>query len=252
MRSRHWLAASLALALAACGAPAKAPEPKLDTDDSKVIYALGVMIAQRLEGFALNESELAIFESGLHDGVLGKEKKVDPATIEAQMQAFATARRTALAEKEKAESAAYLEKAAAEPGATKAPTGYVVRTLTEGTGASPGPNDEVKVHYHGTLRDGTVFDSSVDRGEPASFPLGRVIPCWTQSLQSMKVGGKYKLTCPSDIAYGDRGSLPNIKPGATLTFEVELLEVKAGSAQMPPHGMVPGEPGAATPPPAPK
>jgi len=226
MLSRCWLASLVALVLAACDPAAKPPEPKLDTDDAKAIYGLGLMIAQRLETFGLSESELPIFESGLRDGVLNREKKVDPATVEGQIQAFANARRSAVALTEKTESAAYLAKMAAEPGATTAPTGYVVRTLTEGTGTSPSPDDTVKVHYHGTLRDGKVFDSSVDRGTPAEFPVGGVIPCWTQALQTMKVGGKYKLTCPSEIAYGDRGSPPTIKPGATLTFEVELIEVK--------------------------
>ncbi len=225
MLPRIWLAAAVALVLAACGAPAQRPEPKLDTEDAKVIYAMGVMLSQRIEGFALTPEELEIFESGVNDGVMKRTLKVDPSTVSAQIQAFASARQNAMANKEKAESAEYLKKMAAEPGATTAPTGYVVRTLTEGTGASPGPNDTVKVHYHGTLRDGTVFDSSVDRGTPAEFPLGRVIPCWTQALQGMKVGGKYKLTCPSDIAYGDRGSLPSIKPGAALSFDVELIEV---------------------------
>ena len=83
----------------------------------------------------------------------------------------------------------------------------------------------MKVHYHGTLTDGTVFDSSVQRGEPATFPLDGVIPCWTEGVQKMKVGGKAKLVCPSAAAYGDRGQPPNIRPGAVLTFEVELLEI---------------------------
>lgn len=245
---RRSSAALVVLFTLACSPPAaqRAPEVKLDTDEAKVIYGLGVLLAQRLESFSLTESELVIFEDGLRDGVLGKEKKVDPATLDAQLQAFANARRTAAAETEKKASAAYLEKMAAEPGATKAESGYVLRTLTEGTGASPGATDTVTVHYHGTLRDGTVFDSSVERGSPASFPLDRVIPCWTQSLQQMKVGGKYKLTCPSDIAYGDRGSMPNIKPGATLTFEVQLLDVKPAEAAGP-HGM-----GAPAPAPDPK
>jgi FKBP-type peptidyl-prolyl cis-trans isomerase len=236
---RRSSAALLVLIALACSPPAQQPaaqEVKLETDDQKVIYGLGVLLAQRLESFNLSEAELAIFEDGLRDGVLGREKKVDPATLDAQLQAFANTRRLAAAETEKKASSAFLDQAAAEPGATKAESGYVLRTLTEGTGKSPGPTDMVSVHYHGTLRDGTVFDSSVERGTPATFPLDRVIPCWTQALQVMKVGGKYKLTCPAEIAYGDRGSLPNIKPGATLTFEVELLDVQPPAASANPHG----------------
>ncbi|HTO70705.1 MAG TPA: FKBP-type peptidyl-prolyl cis-trans isomerase [Myxococcota bacterium] len=221
------LAALLATVMvtASCQPP-KPPAPKLDTDDSKAIYALGLIIAERLDQFQLNEQELALFEEGLRDGVLKQDKKVDPKTLGKELQAFSKARQMAAAEKEKTDSAAYLDKMAAEPGATKGATGYVIRTLTEGTGPTPTADDTVKVNYHGTLRDGTVFDSSVERGEPAEFPLGHVIPCWTQSLQQMKVGGKYKVTCPSDIAYGDRGSPPAIRPGAALTFEIELLEIK--------------------------
>jgi FKBP-type peptidyl-prolyl cis-trans isomerase FkpA len=98
--------------------------------------------------------------------------------------------------------------------------------LTEGSGPSPGATDVVRVHYHGTFPDGQVFDSSVKRGEPASFPLNRVIPCWTQGLQQMKVGGKAKLVCPPDLAYGASGAPPTIPPNATLVFEVELLEIQ--------------------------
>ena len=101
----------------------------------------------------------------------------------------------------------------------------VIRTLTPGTGPSPVASDTVKVHYTGTLTDGTVFDSSVKRKEPATFPLGGVIKCWTEGVQKMKVGEKAKLTCPSDLAYGDNGRPPTIPGGATLIFEVELLDI---------------------------
>jgi len=101
----------------------------------------------------------------------------------------------------------------------------VYTPIKAGQGASPQATDTVKVHYHGTLTDSTVFDSSVQRGEPATFPLDRVIPCWTEGVQRMKIGGKSRLVCPADVAYGDRGRPPQIPPGATLVFEVELLDI---------------------------
>ena len=122
-------------------------------------------------------------------------------------------------------SGSYLDKAAAEPGAVKTASGLVYRELTPGTGASPKPSDTVKVHYRGTLEDGTEFDSSYKRNEPISFPLSGVIPCWTEGVQKMKVGGKSRLVCPSAIAYGDSGRPPVIPGGATLIFEVELLGI---------------------------
>jgi len=247
---RSLVFALAALVFVAGCQPPKPPEPKLDTDDSKAIYALGLLIAERIDQFQLTEPELAVFESGVRDGVLKHEKKVDPKNLGKEMAAFAKARQAASADAEKTASAEYLAKMAAEPGATKGASGYIVKTITEGTGASPKPDDNVTVHYHGTLRDGTVFDSSVDRGEPATFPLNHVIPCWTDALQTMKVGGKYKLTCPAEIAYGERGSPPTIRPGAALTFEVQLLDIKPATAEMP---EMPSPTQEATPPkPAPK
>jgi len=116
--------------------------------------------------------------------------------------------------------------AADMPGATETlPGGIVVKHAKVGTGASPVAADTVQVHYRGRLADGTEFDSSYKRGKPASFPLGRVIPCWTQGLQKMKVGGSATLTCPPDTAYGSRGAGGAVPPNATLTFEVELLAI---------------------------
>lgn len=117
--------------------------------------------------------------------------------------------------------------AAKEAGAVVTPSGLVYRSLQEGSGASPTPSDVVRVHYRGTLPGGKEFDSSHSRGEPAAFPLGGVIPCWTEGLQRMKVGGKARLTCPPAIAYGARGAGGGvIPPNATLHFEVELLAIK--------------------------
>ncbi|MFA7238764.1 MAG: FKBP-type peptidyl-prolyl cis-trans isomerase [Sulfuricellaceae bacterium] len=115
--------------------------------------------------------------------------------------------------------------AATETKEVKTPSGIVITTLKEGSGGSPKSTDTVKVHYRGTLTDGKEFDSSYKRGQPTSFPLNRVIPCWTEGVQTMKTGGKVKLLCPSNLAYGARGIPGTIPPDATLVFEVELLEI---------------------------
>ena len=119
-----------------------------------------------------------------------------------------------------------IEKAAAEKGAVKTPSGMVYRSLTEGSGPSPKETDVVRVHYKGMFPDGKEFDSSYKRGEPTEFPLNRVIKCWTEGVQRMKVGGKAKLTCPPSLAYGEKGAGGTIPPNATLQFEVELLAIK--------------------------
>jgi len=119
---------------------------------------------------------------------------------------------------------AYLDKAAAEPGARKTASGLIYRELKPGTGASPKATDTVRVHYRGTLTDGKEFDSSYG-GQPLEFPLNRVIRAWTEGVQMMKVGGKAQLVCPANLAYGERGAPPDIPGGATLVFEVELLGI---------------------------
>lgn len=217
------LGLSTVLALAVLAAPAGATEPA--TDDQKTLYALGLAISQSLGGFALSESELEFVKAGLVDGVLKRPRKVDIKTYGPKIQQLQQARAAVAAEGEKKTGTAFLTKAAGEPGATKTASGLVIKAVKPGSGASPKATDKVKVHYHGTLIDGTVFDSSVQRGEPVTFPLENVIPCWTEGLQLMKVGGKSRLVCPSNLAYGDKGAPPQIKPGATLVFEVELLDI---------------------------
>lgn len=204
--------------------PALAAGPDLTTDQ-KTLYALGVAVSQSLANFMLSEAELEFVKAGLTDGVLKRPIKVELQAYGPRIQLLQQARATAVADIEKKAAAPFLAKAAAEPGATKTTSGLVIKTLKPGTGASPKVTDTVKVHYHGSLTDGTVFDSSVQRGEPATFPLGQVIPCWTEGVQQIKVGGKSRLVCPASLAYGDRGAPPKIKPGATLVFEVELLEI---------------------------
>ncbi len=120
-----------------------------------------------------------------------------------------------------------LTRAAAEPGATTTASGLIYRSLSVGKGASPQATDTVEVHYRGTFADGKEFDSSYKRGKPTSFPLNRVIPCWTEGVQKIKVGGKARLTCPAALAYGERGANGVIPPNTPLQFEVELLGIKA-------------------------
>lgn len=201
-------------------------------DQHDTFYALGVAMSQGLAQFHLTAEELTAVQEGLSDGVLGKDTKVDLQEYAPKLQALAQERAQAAAKVEREAGAAVVEKAAAEDGAVKTDSGMVYKSLKEGDGASPKATDTVKVNYKGTLRDGKVFDSSYDRGEPVSFPLNQVIPCWTEGVQHMKVGGKAKLTCPADLAYGDR---PNaaIPAGSTLTFEVELLDIVPPAAN--PH-----------------
>ncbi len=215
------LAASAATVSLASVALAAAPT----TDDEKALYSMGAMMSRSLAAFDLNAEELEFLKAGLTDSVLGRDLAINPTEQGPIVQAFAKAREERMAAEEKKASEAFLAKVEAEAGATKTDSGLIYFELEPGEGASPTAADEVTVHYTGTLIDGTVFDSSVERGQPATFPLGRVIPCWTEGVQKMKVGGKSKLICPSSIGYGDRGSPPVIKPGATLVFEVELLAI---------------------------
>ncbi len=222
MRKTSWLVAALALLAASTGSAAG---PELKTEEQKTLYAIGLAFSNGLAPFALTAAELEIVKAGMTDGVLGREKKVDLQAYGPKIQELQKARAAAVAAVEKKTGQAFLDKAAAEKGATKTASGLIATTLKAGTGPAPKATDTVKVHYHGTLTDGTVFDSSVQRGQPATFQLNQVIKCWTEGVQLMRVGGKSRLVCPPDLAYGERGAPPKIKPGATLVFEVELLEI---------------------------
>lgn len=195
----------------------------LANDDEKTIYALGLSIHRSLGQFNLTPAELEIVKTALSDAAANKPA-VEINEFGPKIQGLMMSRRDAASQKEKAGAAEFLAKAAAEPGAVKTDSGLVYRMVTAGTGASPNATDTVKVHYRGTLTNGTEFDSSYKRGEPASFPLNGVVPCWTEGVQKMKVGEKAVLTCPSNLAYGDQGQGP-IPGGATLIFEIELLGI---------------------------
>ena len=220
---RTLAAAALATALAL---PASSRAQALKTEEEKTLYALGMVAARSFQDFGLSAKELEVMKRGLSDTLSGKKPQVELAAYEQKVQEFARKRLASAAQARKAKELAVAEAAAKEKGAEKTASGMVYVPIKEGTGPSPKPTDVVQVHYEGKLADGKVFDSSVKRGQPAQFPLNGVIPCWTEGLQKMKAGGKARLVCPSSIAYGDQGRPPVIPGGATLIFEVELLEVK--------------------------
>jgi len=232
---------AISVTLAALLCPALACAQELKTDDEKTLYAVGMIIAERqLTPFALTRAELEIVKRGLSDGVLGNKAQVDLATYGPKIGDFIKARAPmkakadeAKAKVDKEKGQAFVDKAAKEAGAQKLPSGLVFKDLKAGDGASPKATDTVKVHYRGTLIDGTEFDSSYKRNSPAEFPLNGVIACWTEGVQKMKTNGKARLVCPSTIAYGDSGHPPTIPGGATLVFEIELLEVKGAAAPGP-------------------
>jgi FKBP-type peptidyl-prolyl cis-trans isomerase FkpA len=225
MRKVFVTALVLSLAGAACSKQSAAPAVDLKTDEQKQLYALGLVMSDNLSPFYLSEADLEFVKAGLVDGALKHKRLVDLSVYGPKLRDLAQSRSSAGAASEKATGAEYLSRAALEKGAVKTPAGFVYQEISPGKGASPVPSDTVRVHYKGTFVDGTVFDSSIDRGQPAVFALGGVIPCWTQGVGMMKVGGKAKLVCPSDLAYGDQGKPPTIKPGSTLVFEVELLDI---------------------------
>jgi FKBP-type peptidyl-prolyl cis-trans isomerase FkpA len=197
-----------------------------DTDDQKILNALGQALSQNLLPANLSEDELAFVQRGLSDAVLGRDALVELDEFGPQIQGFMQARVAVTADGETELATAFLEEQAAVDGAERTESGIIIQQMTAGTGANPVAEDTVQVHYHGTLRDGTVFDSSVERGEPATFPLTGVIPCWTEGVQRISVGGKSRLVCPADMAYGPQGR-PGIPGNAALMFEVELLEIVA-------------------------
>jgi FKBP-type peptidyl-prolyl cis-trans isomerase len=210
-------AATLLLVATTAAAQEKKPAASPAAEDAKTFYAIGASMAKTLEAFSPKPGELERVIAGLRDGTAGKAK-VDLDAMQPRIEALAVRR-------EKEQGTAYLEKMSKKKGAQKTENGAIVIVEKEGEGPHPASTDRVKVHYTGKLLNGRVFDSSVKRGQPSEFNLGAVIPCWTQGIQKLAVGGKATLVCPSSIAYGEAGRPPTIPRDAVLTFEVELLDI---------------------------
>ncbi|MBI5076280.1 MAG: FKBP-type peptidyl-prolyl cis-trans isomerase [Nitrospirae bacterium] len=212
----------LCLSLTTPAFAAEAPK----TEEQKTLYAIGLSVGRTLAPFSLTPAELEIVKQGITDSVTGKKPGIELSAYNNKIQEMARARRKAQGDKMAPQNKAALDKASAEKGAVKTASGLVYVPLKEGAGTSPTAADTVRVNYRGTLPDGKEFDSSAKQGKPLEFKLDKVIKCWTEGLQLMKPGGKAKLVCPASIAYGDIGAGDLILPGATLIFEIELLEVK--------------------------
>lgn len=222
-------ALTLALFTSGCDKKMSLGSAKLESDQQKASYAIGRQIGENMKSQSVTV-DITSLSAGLEDALGGKESRLKPDEMQAAMAKFQESvmkKRQDETEKSRKAGQEFLEKNKAKSGVKVTSSGLQYEVVKEGTGKMPKDTDTVKVHYTGTLIDGTKFDSSVDRGEPAEFPVGGVIPGWTEALKLMKVGSKWKLAIPSELAYGAQGR-PGIPPDSVLLFDVELLEIKGG------------------------
>lgn len=235
------------------------PIGPLKTQKDKISYSIGLDIGSTLKRQSIDVDE-SLMGSGIRDGLSGnkplltdEQTKLIMSRFQKDMMEKQVAVRKASGEKNSAEGKKFLEENKKKEGVKTTASGLQYKVLKEGSGTSPKETDTVKVNYRGTTIDGKEFDSSYKRGQPATFPVNRVIKGWTEGLQVMKPGGKYQFFIPSDLAYGERGAGPDIGPNATLLFDVELIDVEKPTPTPPPHKSTydssrpPGQSGAAIP-----
>jgi FKBP-type peptidyl-prolyl cis-trans isomerase FklB len=234
---KHVLRRSLFTTFSLLASMSVLAQGELTTPEQKAGYAIGVNIGSNLVAQGLSaDLDLAAIIAGLQESVGGAELKMTQADMEAAIQAFSALQQEKANAQMAAQSQAgvdFLAQNGTKPGVMTTASGLqysVVADAADASAAMPKETDTVSVHYTGTLIDGTVFDSSVERNEPATFPLNGVIPGWTEGLQLMKVGSKYRFVIPSALAYGEAGAPPVIPPNSTLIFDVELLSIEAPAA----------------------
>ena len=191
----------------------------------KISYSLGLSIGQQFQGLGIKEINTADFVAAVKDVLEGRDPQMSYQEAKEIINDYFTKLQSERFENNKAAGAEYLLINGHRDDVTTLPSGLQYQILKKGDGAVPKASDTVKCHYHGTLINGTVFDSSVDRGEPASFPVGGVIKGWQEVLQLMPVGSKWRVTIPYDLAYGERGAGQMIEPFSTLIFDIELLDI---------------------------
>lgn len=231
-------------ATASKSAPAKAPEP-LTTPKDKLSYAIGTDVGRKLKGQSI-DVDPAVVERGLKDALAGtpaamtdEEMRATLMDLSKQLREKQMAAAKEASEKNKKEGGDFLAANKSKEGVVALPSGLQYKVLKSGEGPKPTAKDTVVCNYRGTLIDGTEFDSSYKRGQPATFPVSGVIKGWTEALQLMPVGSKWQLFVPSDLAYGERGAGGEIGPNATLVFEVELLSIQAPDEKKVPDELQP-------------
>lgn len=203
----------------------KQTEMELTTTTDKISYGLGMNIGQNLKSQGFDTLNYEAFLMAIKTAYEGGEFKMDPNAANQMINSYFEEKKVQMLAANKKAGEDFLAENGKKEGITTLPSGLQYEVLVEGNGPKPTANDRVTTHYHGTLIDGTVFDSSVERGQPATFPVNGVIKGWTEALQLMPVGSKWRLFIPSDLAYGDRGAGAQIQPNSTLIFEVELLSI---------------------------
>lgn len=224
MKKINLLILSIAVIFSSCSNNNTYKKPESEME--KVSYSLGVNMASSVKSQGLESIDANAVAKAFNDVFEGKDLDISEEESMSILQEFFGKLQAEKSAKANEAGKTYLAENAKKEGVTTTESGLQYEVINSGKGAKPAPSDQVTVHYHGTLLDGTVFDSSVDRGEPASFGVTQVIKGWTEALQLMSIGDKWKLTIPSDLAYGDQGAGGMIGPGATLVFEVELLGIK--------------------------
>ncbi|MFV0266001.1 MAG: FKBP-type peptidyl-prolyl cis-trans isomerase [Draconibacterium sp.] len=231
MKNAILFVAVVAMMIAATSCqPGGTPDVKLETRADSASYAIGVLVGannkKQLEGAPGGKTmNIEAMAQAFRSSSLGEEVKISEEDANALIQKFFMEENDREAQENLEAGNKFLEENGKREGVTTTESGMQYEVLTEGTGEKPAATDQVRVHYHGTLTDGTVFDSSVENGEPTVFGVNRVIPGWTEALQLMPVGSKWKVYIPAELAYGERGAGANIGPNSALVFEVELLEI---------------------------
>ena len=232
-KTLHVIGATILLVAIAAGCTAEEAVVKLDQPKQRISYTIGLNIGRDFVSQDVDIDTAALM-AGVRDGLGGQKPRLSDDEMLAEVKAFREAmmakqeaKQKELATKNQTEGAAFLAKNAKEPGVVVRESGLQYKVLKEGTGAIPTKESIVKVHYRGTLLDGSVFDSSYERNEPLTLPVGGVIPGWTEALTMMKEGSKWQLYIPAELGYGEEGAPPVIGPHATLLFEVELLSAAA-------------------------